>query len=243
MWSARRAPWITPTLCPSGDGMKIGESGPSPKRSANVTLRAARVSAVCMTAFGSPVVLEVNMRWSRPSTRWGGGGVASAGFPARSWFPSRARPRPAPGPVVADDRHRRQARALPGGRDGELPGLGPAVPLDGEDRPGPAELGRVAKGALVGADRQVGGDRAPAERGEHRHHPLRPVRHEDEDDVARPDPLLRELGAEPAGFVPELFAAEASPRSSVTASAAGRARTKRSKRSASGTPGHQPRSR
>ena len=141
--------------------------------------------------------------------RVGGGGVASAGFPAR--FRSRSRPRPAPGPVAAGDRHRGREGAVPRGRDGKLPGLGPAVPFDGEDRPRPAELGRVAKGGLVGADRQVGGDGTPAEHGEHRHHPLRPVRHEDEDDVARPDPLLRELGTEAAGFTPELFAAETPP--------------------------------
>ena len=91
MWNARRAPWITPTLCPSGEGMKIGVSGPSPNRSANVTLRAARVSPVCMTAFARPVVPEVNMSWSSPST-----GRARAG-------PRPALPAPASEPAFASE--------------------------------------------------------------------------------------------------------------------------------------------
>ena len=98
MWSARRAPWIAPTLCPRGEGMKIGESGPSPKRSAKVTLRAARVSAVCMTAFGSPVVLEVNMRWSRDPA---GGGASAA--PALAPWPVAAEVPVASGAGPADD--------------------------------------------------------------------------------------------------------------------------------------------
>ena len=157
------------------------------------------------------------MRWSSAPAGW----AMAASRPRTS--PSG--PGPGPGPGFSPEPGRGQRRVpsspatataggreqLSGGRDGELPALGPAVPFDGKERPGPAELGRVAKGGHVGADRQVGGYRAPAERGEHRHHPLDAVRHEDEDDVARPDPLLRELGAEPAGFAPELFAAETAP--------------------------------
>ena len=139
------------------------------------------------------------------------GVVVVASSAGRARFRSGARPHPAPPPVVAGDRHRRPAGALPRRRDGELPGPGPTVPLDGDDCARAAELDRVSKGGLVHPNRQAGGDRAPAERGECRHQRLDPVRHEDEDDVARSDPPRRKLGAEPAGFPPERLAAEAAP--------------------------------
>ena len=111
--SARRAPWIAPTLCPSGEGMKIGESGPSPKRSANVTFRAASVSAVCMTAFGRPVVLDVNMRWSSPST--GGAGPAPGPLPAAS------EPGLGPGPGLGQRRVPSSATVATAGGAGHRP--------------------------------------------------------------------------------------------------------------------------
>ena len=102
--------------------MKIGESSPSPKRSAKVTLRAASVSAVCMTAFGSPVVLEVNIRWSSPSAEdeapaVRAAGARSAARAARSDAGAGSRQRRVPSsPVIATAGERRHfpaaARAI-----------------------------------------------------------------------------------------------------------------------------------
>ena len=124
---------------------------------------------------------------------------------------ARARRPPAPDTVLGDDRHRRRDGTPRRGFEGERPGLGPAVPLDGEERAGSTERRRVAKGVLVGPDREVGGNRAVPERGEHRRQRLDPVRHEDEDDVPRADPLRGEVRSEPARFPPELPAGEAAP--------------------------------
>ena len=124
----------------------------------------------------------------------------------------RARHRPAPGSVLGDDRHRRRDGPHPrGGVERERPGLGPAVPFDRDEGSGFTELRRVAKGVLVRADRQVGGNRAVPEHGEHRYERFGPIRHEEEDDVPRADSLPGKLRAEPAGFPPELPAAETPP--------------------------------
>ena len=53
---------MAPTLWPSGDGMNTAVRWLRPNRSANCRLRAPSESSVWLTAFGGPVVLEVNMR-------------------------------------------------------------------------------------------------------------------------------------------------------------------------------------
>jgi hypothetical protein len=41
--------------------MKIASCAPNEKRSVKALFKAANVSTLCITAFGRPVVLEVNM--------------------------------------------------------------------------------------------------------------------------------------------------------------------------------------
>ena len=133
--------------------------------------------------------------------RWSSSGLTSA----RRRGPPRA---PAPRPVAGHHHDRRARGASRRHGKSKLPGLGVTVPFNREQGLRAAELGRVLEGTLVGADRQVGGHGTEAEHREHPDLPLRPVGHEDEDNVARPDPLLRKLGADPTGLAPECVAVE-----------------------------------
>ena len=81
---------MAPTLWPSGDGMKTGVSELSEKRSANCRLSVASVSSLWLTAFGGPVVLDVNIRWAVSSGTSTVGSGPTAGPDAASRAPSAA---------------------------------------------------------------------------------------------------------------------------------------------------------
>ena len=101
-------------LCPSGEARKIGASGPSEKRSVNPTCSAARVSSLCMTALGQPVVLDVNMMCARSAALAGKGAIRFAGVVHHVPAESSKRKTPSPCPQVeAASRAMSPSRAVP----------------------------------------------------------------------------------------------------------------------------------
>ena len=189
-------PWMAPMLCPRGEARKIGESGPSEKRSVNPMFRAARVSSLCMTALGRPVVLDVNMMCARSAALAGKGALRPAG--AVRHVPAESSNRKTPGPMPAGR----------GSFPGDVAQRRTAVALHRNQRPRARQPGNVGDRLGIGAGRQTRGYGAEAQQRDERDLPVNDVRQKKDHDVATADSAFFQLFGEASGFSPQRAVAE-----------------------------------
>ena len=184
-------PWMAPMLCPRGEARKIGASGPSEKRSVNPIFSAARVSSLCMTALGRPVVLDVNIMCARSAALAGKGALRLLASSTTSRRNRRTGRRP-----DHARRSRAASRAISPSR---------AVPWHSIETSAPRarQSGSVGDRFGIGAGRQTRRYGTETQQCDERHLPVDDVRQKKDHDVAATDSARFQLFGEASALPPQ----------------------------------------